>query len=97
MFLRSDGIYIYIVTDFSLNPRRDALQQCWMASAGWCEPSSFPIEKEYFRVGRDADNELRISGDEFVSGHYASFRYQAGSLFLSDDGSRNGTFSTKRK
>ena len=64
---------------------------------GVAQAKRFPIDKEYFRIGRDSDNDLSISGDQFVSGHHASLRYQTGSLLLGDDGSRNGTFLNEKR
>jgi pSer/pThr/pTyr-binding forkhead associated (FHA) protein len=57
----------------------------------------FSIEKEYFRIGSNADNDLRITGDAYVSGSHAALRYEQGSLFLADQGSRNGSFLNDRR
>lgn len=57
----------------------------------------FSIEKEQYRLGRNADNDLCITGDDYVSSHHASLLYEKGSLFLSDQGSRNGTFLNEKK
>jgi hypothetical protein len=56
-----------------------------------------PIDKEHFRIGRNSDNDLVISGDEFISAHHAHLRYQKGSLFLGDESSRNGTFLNDKR
>jgi Inner membrane component of T3SS, cytoplasmic domain len=65
--------------------------------AGPLQGKRFSIEKEYFRIGSNADNDLRITGDDYVSGNHASLRYAQGSLFLSDQGSRNGSFLNDRR
>lgn len=51
-----------------------------------------PIEATPFRIGADADNELVLAGDDFLSSRHATIRFDSGSLYLSDRGSRNGTF-----
>jgi pSer/pThr/pTyr-binding forkhead associated (FHA) protein len=57
----------------------------------------FSVEKEYYRIGSNADNDLRITGDAYVSGNHASLRYEQGSLFLADQGSRNGSFLNDKR
>jgi pSer/pThr/pTyr-binding forkhead associated (FHA) protein len=57
----------------------------------------FSVEKPYYRIGSNADNDLRIAGDAYVSGHHAALRYEQGSLFLADQGSRNGSFVNDRR
>ena len=57
----------------------------------------FSIEKEYYRIGSNIDNDLCIRGDTYVSGHHASLRYEQGTLFLADQGSRNGSFLNDRR
>ena len=52
----------------------------------------FSVDKQHYRIGSNADNDLRIIGDGYVSGTHASLRYEKGSLFLYDQGSRNGSF-----
>jgi hypothetical protein len=52
----------------------------------------FSIAQQQYRIGSNADNDLRITGDDYVSSHHASLRYEKGSLFLFDEGSRNGSF-----
>lgn len=52
----------------------------------------FSITQEQYRIGSNADNDLRITEDDYVSSHHASLRYEKGSLFLFDEGSRNGSF-----
>jgi hypothetical protein len=57
----------------------------------------FLVEKAYCRIGSNTDNDLRITGDAYVSGHHAALRYEQGSLFLADQGSRNGSFVNDRR
>ena len=52
----------------------------------------YPIEKATTRVGADEHNDFVVTDDEFVSRKHASIRYEAGTLYLSDLGSSNGTF-----
>jgi hypothetical protein len=52
----------------------------------------FSIEKEAFFIGANAQNDLCISNDEYVSGNHAYLKYDNGKLFIIDQGSRNGTF-----
>ncbi len=50
------------------------------------------IEKSMFRIGANADNDLCIEDDEYVSDHHAHILYQRGSLLLYDEHSTNGTY-----
>jgi pSer/pThr/pTyr-binding forkhead associated (FHA) protein len=52
----------------------------------------FSVEKEVFHIGAHPHNDLPIVNDEYVSGEHAYLRYEQGSFFLFDKGSRNGTF-----
>jgi hypothetical protein len=53
--------------------------------------AEFAIEQAVTRLGSGKENELQVS-DDFVSGKHAAIRYDSGGLYLSDSGSRNGTF-----
>jgi hypothetical protein len=44
------------------------------------------------RVGRGAENGIRLDGDEFVSSRHALVEPAADGLWVSDTGSTNGTF-----
>jgi pSer/pThr/pTyr-binding forkhead associated (FHA) protein len=48
-------------------------------------------------MGRSSNNDLRISTDDSVSGDHAHLRYEKGGLFLSDQGSLNGTFLNEQR
>jgi hypothetical protein len=52
----------------------------------------FSVDKALFRIGSSPNNELNVAADEYVSAHHASLIYNTGSLLLSDQHSRNGTF-----
>lgn len=51
----------------------------------------FTISRAATRIGYADDNDLVLSGDEFVSGHHAIIKAEAHSLYLVDLGSRNGS------
>ncbi len=51
-----------------------------------------PMDKDVFRIGASPENDLCITNDEYVSGVHASLRYDKGSVLVSDQHSRNGTF-----
>ena len=57
----------------------------------------FSIDKPHYRMGRSSNNDLRISADDSVSGDHAYLRYEKGGLFLSDQGSLNGTFLNEQR
>jgi len=86
-----------IVSDYFPQPQPGRPAAMLDGIGGVARAKQFPIEKEHFRIGRDSDNDLRISGDEFVSGHHAYLRYQKGTLLLGDEGSRNGTFLNEKR
>jgi hypothetical protein len=60
---------------------------------GW----SVPIETVEFKIGKGRDNDLRIKGDDYVSGHHALIRFDNGSLFIYDLDSYNGTFLNEKQ
>ena len=45
-----------------------------------------------FGIGRDADNTVVITGDEYISGHHARLTLADGHVAIDDLGSRNGTY-----
>jgi len=51
-----------------------------------------PIERRPFRIGADADNDLSIASDGYMSGHHAIINGSEGGWILVDQGSTNGTF-----
>ena len=59
---------------------------------GPVDGQQFSVEKEIFHIGASPQNDLPIVNDEYVSGDHAYLRYEQGSFFIFDKGSRNGTF-----
>lgn len=59
---------------------------------GALQDQQFSVEKELFRIGASPENDLCLTGDEYVSGQHAYLCYEHGSLLLFDNHSRNGTF-----
>ncbi len=59
---------------------------------GPAEGQQYSMEREIFRIGAGAENDLSIEQDEYVSTQHAYLRYEKGSLFIFDQTSRNGTF-----
>jgi hypothetical protein len=57
----------------------------------------YPIDKRHFRIGSSSDNDLWVKDDQYVSGNHASLSHVKGSLLLSDQGSRNGTFLNDKR
>ncbi|MGH8684363.1 MAG: FHA domain-containing protein [Nitrosospira sp.] len=51
----------------------------------------YPIEQTTYRIGSGESNDLQLS-DDYLSNKHASIKYDDGNLYLSDSGSRNGTF-----
>ena len=52
----------------------------------------FVIEKKQFTIGANSENDVVITGDEYVSGNHASLHFESGTLLLTDLNSRNGTY-----
>jgi Mg-chelatase subunit ChlD len=65
--------------------------------AGPVDGRQHAVEKEIFSIGANAENDLPIAEDEYVSGEHAYLRYEKGSLFIFDKASRNGTFVNDAK
>jgi hypothetical protein len=59
--------------------------------SGASKGDEFAIEQAVTRIGSGKENELQVS-DDYVSGKHAAIRYDSAGLYLSDSGSRNGTF-----
>lgn len=51
----------------------------------------YAIEQTAYRIGSDVSNDLQLS-DDYLSHKHASIKYDKGNLYLSDNGSSNGTF-----
>ena len=67
------------------------------AVKGPLEGQRISIEKDYFRIGADPDNDLTITSDIYLSGQHAAIQAAGGKWILVDRGSRNGTFVDGRK
>lgn len=52
----------------------------------------YSIDEPMFRIGASDTNDLALTGDDYVSGKHACIKYDSGSLYVSDLGSRNGTY-----
>jgi hypothetical protein len=65
--------------------------------SGPVQGQRYPIDREQYRIGRHAGNNLCIAQDDYVSGNHACIRYEKGSLLLFDQGSQNGTFLNDRE
>ena len=50
------------------------------------------LDSHPLRVGRGADNDLSVDGDEFASTHHARFEPRRDGVYIEDIGSTNGTF-----
>jgi Inner membrane component of T3SS, cytoplasmic domain len=103
---KSETLPPFVVTDPLPLPRRETviIGQYFPAPAsgrpavllrgiaGPAKGREWAMEREVFSIGADADSDLSIAADEYVSGAHAYLRYEHGSLFIFDKGSRNGTF-----
>ena len=49
------------------------------------------LDKQYFRIGADQDNDLVLADDDFVSGNHVLLSYDNDKLLLTDQNSLNGT------
>jgi len=58
---------------------------------GGVEGMRIPIETSPFWIGAEAGVHLHLPGDAYLSGHHACLQFHAGSLFVHDNGSTNGT------
>lgn len=63
-----------------------------VATSGPVRGNRYAIDQATLRIGESASNDLCITGDDYVSGKHALIKYEWGSLYLSDLGSRNGTW-----
>ena len=50
------------------------------------------LDSHALRVGRGADNDLSVDGDEYASAHHARFEPRRDGVYVEDAGSTNGTF-----
>ena len=59
---------------------------------GPAQGQAYRVEKSVVNIGAGDVNDIDLADDDFVSAQHAYLRYEEGSLFLFDKGSRNGTF-----
>jgi hypothetical protein len=59
-------------------------------ASGASKGKRFEIAAAKARIGCDADNEIVLKDDDFVSGHHAVLRAEADALYVVDLGSTNG-------
>jgi hypothetical protein len=77
---------------YRLSPSAGRPTTYLIGTNGSVQGMQVPIERSPFTIGANAASDLRISGDEFVSGSHAEIRFEEGSLFLVDRNSSNGTY-----
>ena len=56
------------------------------------EGDVYGIDSTALTVGRGADNDLPLDGDEYASAHHARFEPRRDGVYVEDIGSTNGTF-----
>jgi hypothetical protein len=61
------------------------------AVAGSVRGMVFSVDKAQYTIGANEDNDLVLIGDGYASGRHAKLRYEAGSLYVEDLGSTNGS------
>jgi hypothetical protein len=59
---------------------------------GSLQGQSYSVNTAEYRIGADADNELQIPSDDYVSGKHLVIQAFESGWTVSDRGSRNGTF-----
>lgn len=86
-----------VVGEYFPPPGKGSLLALLVGVTGPVQDRRFPVDKARYRIGRNPDNDLCITGDDFVSGNHACLNYENGRLFLFDEGSRNGTFLNEKR
>jgi len=56
------------------------------------EGAEYELDSSPLTVGRNPDSDVRIDGDDFVSGDHAKFSPRADGIWIDDAGSTNGTY-----
>ncbi len=54
--------------------------------------SQYAINQNNILIGNDADNDIVLTADDYVSSKHACIRFDSGSLYLNDLNSSNGTY-----
>jgi pSer/pThr/pTyr-binding forkhead associated (FHA) protein len=52
----------------------------------------YPLDSAPLTVGRGADNDLELSGDQYASAQHARIEPRGADVWVEDDGSTNGTY-----
>ena len=63
-----------------------------LSSPSLSEGDVVTLDLHALRVGRSADNDLTLTGDEYVSSHHARIEPRRDGVYVEDAGSTNGTF-----
>lgn len=80
-----------VLPSFSL-PKRGQPVAFLLCQNGQNPGHRYPIEKEFYRIGASANNDLVLSDDEYISTIHACIRYDHPNLYVEDLGSANGTY-----
>ncbi len=85
------------VSSYFLRPSPGHPTAVLVGVSGVMKGKRLAIEQEICHIGAGPKNELVIQGDDYVSHNHATVQYKAGSLYLVDEHSRNGTFLNKHQ
>ena len=81
-----------VVGDSFSRPQPGSPAATLIGIAGAVKGRQYSVDRLEFNIGSASNNDLSISGDEYVSGHHALLQFDDGSLYIRDRNSRNGTF-----
>jgi hypothetical protein len=73
-------------------PRRGRPAAILTCMNGSSRGRTFNIDQAMMRIGTGSDNQVSLTGDDYLSAWHAAIKYESGGLYLSDAGSRNGTY-----
>ena len=73
-------------------PRRELGRLIVVASPALEEGAVYSIDQSSLTIGRGADNDVSIDGDEYASTRHARFEPRRDGVYVEDVGSTNGTF-----
>lgn len=63
----------------------------WLIESPGAQPRSLPLTPE-LKVGRSAECDIGLPGDNFISQYHVRFSLRDGGCFVEDLGSTNGTY-----
>ncbi|MCP4340874.1 MAG: FHA domain-containing protein [Desulfobulbaceae bacterium] len=86
-----------VVGGYHPEPQRGEAAATLVSVDGSLAGKRYKITKDVFKIGRNEDNDICITEDDYVSGNHAFLSYQNGNLFLSDQNSHNGTYLNGKK